>query len=107
MGHYFVIKGKENMAATVLSAHDRHGNRLPELEGERANVKLSSKYDLVDYMVQTSKGNVVRVVRSYSKKAKKYVFFVTNIEQNDIHGDIIADVYRIRWQQEIFHKGLK
>lgn len=107
MGHYFVIKGKENMAATVLSAHDRHGNRLPELEGKRVNVKLSSKYDLVDYMVQTSKGNVVRVVRAYSKKAKKYVFFVTNIEQNDIHGDIIADVYRIRWQQEIFHKALK
>lgn len=109
-GNFFIMKGFKNMAAEILSAHDQYGNELPELKGLKVSCELNSKlakYQLVDCMVKTAKGSIVRVVRSFNTKKKEYVYFVTNIPQDKVCAKIIAKAYRIRWQQEIFHKALK
>lgn len=109
-GNFFIMKGYKNMAAKILSAHDKYGNELTELKGSKVTCDLNpklEKYQLVDCMVKTSKGSIVRVVRSFNTKKKEYVYFVTNIPQDKVCANLIAKAYRIRWQQEIFHKALK
>ncbi len=76
---------------------DFEGMRLQDLELPRSNVDL-----LVE-----GKGHQLRLVIYYVRSKDVHVFLLTTLSHNTFPPSIVASLYRLRWQVELFFKECK
>lgn len=108
-GNKFLIKGKRNMAGTVLKAYDVNGRLRPKYTGRK--VSQLPKHLHLDLDVKLSNGQVIRVIQHVKTKSRNNTSPVTilrtNIPRKSIDLKQLFLIYRLRWQVELYAKYLK
>jgi len=89
-GIHFVIRLKANTVYTVVRE-----NPLPERK----------EHVLEDKIIRLSDGNEYRMVTVYDEVNEMYLELINNIEK--LAAETIGDIYRDRWQIEVFFRYLK
>ena len=105
----FLIKGKRNMAGTVLKAYDVNGRLRPKYTGRKVS-QLPIHLHL-DLDVKLRNGQVIRVIQHVKTKSRNNTSPVTilrtNIPRRSIDLNQLFLIYRLRWQVELYAKCLK
>ena len=109
--NYFIIKGKSNTAGTITSAKDLQGNIIPDCQGK----KVSQLPDNInaDLAVTSASGHNLRVVhhvnplKDANEDKDSFSNLRTNIPANVMNAEQIYQLYRLRWQIELFNKANK
>ena len=105
----FRIKGKLNMAGTVLKAFDVNGRSRPKYTGRKVSQLL--KHLHLDLDVKLKNGQIIRVIQHVKTKSRKNTSPVTilrtNIPRKSIDLNQLFLIYRLRWQVELYAKCLK
>jgi IS4 transposase len=119
-GGYFVSRMKSNANPTILSLNKgcnldeskikglKLSDVLKNLKGEAldAQIEVSYKKDIS----KNSKKLILeefRLVAIYNTEAEKYHVYITNISNELLIAQDIADLYRGRWEIELIFKELK
>jgi len=93
---FFIIRAKKNISITRMyskEADKKTGIRCDQI------IKLKNFYSKKHYPEK------LRRVKYYDEKTGKYYVFLTN--NFDLDATIIADLYKHRWQIELFFKWIK
>lgn len=95
-GSYFVIRAKKSLACQRL-----YSNTIDKNSGLRCDqiIKFSHFYATKKYP------DKLRRIKYFDEETKRYYVFLTN--DLNIEAKIIADLYKHRWQIEIFFKWIK
>ena len=105
----FLIKGKRNMAGTVLKAYDVNGRLRPKYTGRK--VSQLPKHLHLDLDVKLRNGQVIRVIQHVKTKSlnntSPVTILRTNIPRRSIDLNQLFLIYRLRWQVELYAKCLK
>ena len=93
---FFVTRAKDNLKATVVGQHSQ-----PNKKGVLADelIELQGFYSSQDYP------HPLRRIRYYDAETKKELVFLTN--NRKLAAITIAQIYKARWQIELFFKWLK
>jgi len=92
----FVTRAKDNLKYTVIGQHNQ-ANKKGVLSDEI--ISLSGYYQSKDYP------DKLRLIRYYDKETDKTLVFLTN--NFGLCALTIAQIYKARWQIEIFFKWIK
>jgi transposase len=95
-GAFFIVRAKSNFAFKRL-----YSRRVDKSTGLRCDqtVRLSNYYAAKDYP------DKLRRIKYFDKETNKYFVFLTN--DFNIEAEIITELYRNRWQIELFFKWIK
>jgi hypothetical protein len=93
---YFVTRAKDNLKCEVIGQHNQP-NKKGVLSDEI--ISLSGYYQNKDYP------DKLRLIRYYDKETDKTLVFLTN--NFGLCAITIAQIYKARWQIEIFFKWIK
>jgi hypothetical protein len=95
-GAYFVIRAKKS-----ISYERMYSNEVDKSNGLRSDqtIKLKNFYSKKHYPEK------LRRIKYYDAETKKYYIYLTNNFKVD--AKIIADLYKQRWQIELFFKWIK
>ena len=93
---YFIIRAKKSISATRL-----YSKKVDKLTGLRYDqiIKLNHFYSKKYYP------NKLRRVKYYDEETDQYYIYLTN--NFELEAIIIADLYKHRWQIELFFKWIK
>ena len=95
-GAFFVTRAKKNFVFQRL-----YSNQVNKNTGIRCDQTIR----LVNYQVAKKYPDKLRRIKYFDKETKKYFVFLTN--DFNIAAEIIADLYKHRWQIELFFKWIK
>ena len=105
----YIIKGKRNMAGTIIRAFKPNGKEATKHIGKK--VKDLPKNANLDMDVRLSNGEVIRVIQHVKPKQSRddnpVVLLRTNLPRKIACFEQIVKIYRIRWQVELDAKCLK
>lgn len=95
-GAFFVTRAKKNLSFQRL-----YSNKVDKTAGVRCDqiIKLKDFYTKRDYPEK------LRRIKYFDQETKRYYVFLTNDFNTD--AKIIADLYKNRWQVELFFKWIK
>lgn len=105
-GASFVCRAKSNLNPKILRVHEGLSERA--IGRHFKDVRLPKR--TVDFQAEFGTGKnrfVGRVVAFYVKKKRKHVLLITNLPADEAPADEIAEIYRLRWQEELFFKEIK
>lgn len=91
---YFVIQAKRNFKYQVLSS-----NKCQE------TIKADQRIRLTTRQARSAYPSELRRVKIYDKEQKRFIVLITNNHQ--LSSTIIGELYRARWQVELFFKWIK
>jgi len=93
---FFIIRAKKSISATRL-----YSNKVDKLTGLRCDqiIKLNHFYSRKDYPEK------LRSVKYYDEETNRYYIYLTN--NFELEAITIADLYKHRWQIELFFKWIK
>ena len=95
IGAYFVVRAKKNLQYTII----KWKRRLPK------NVLSDCTIELTTYKSSNDYPKRLRLVRYYDEEQDREFVFLTNATH--ISSLVIAELYKNRWQIELFFKWLK
>jgi len=95
IGAYFVVRAKKNLQYKVI----KWKRRLPQ------NVLSDSTIELTTYKSSKDYPKRLRLVRYYDEEQEREFVFLTNATH--ISSLLVAELYKNRWQIELFFKWLK
>ena len=95
IGAYFVVRAKKNLQYKVI----KWNRRLPQ------NVLSDSTIELTTYKSSKDYPKRLRLVRYYDEGQEREFVFLTNATH--ISSLLVAELYKNRWQIELFFKWLK
>ena len=108
-GNQFIIKGKKSMACKIKRAIDTDKNVVDTtLVGTKVS-KLPYKGNY-DCQVEKKNGSVIRVIKTHhatDNEEDKNTILRTSLNVKGVDIKVIYQLYRIRWQIELFNKCLK
>jgi hypothetical protein len=106
-GH-FLIRLRANLNPRVIKIH-RHGSRYRSLEGQllSAVIQQLPKGKRHDIDVERKDGWRARLILKWAGSKHGWIRLITNLERNDFDAAEILQVYRLRWQVELYYKELK
>jgi len=95
-GAFFVIRAKKNFAFKRLYSNrvDKDTGVRCDQVGRLANTQMRKKYP-----------DKLRRIKYYDEETDKYFVFLTN--NMDIEAEVVAKLYKHRWQIELFFKWIK
>ena len=93
---FFIVRAKSNIADKRI-----YSNKVDKTTG----IKYDQIIKLTGYKSKKSYPNHIRKIKYHDKKQDKtYVFMTNNLKLN---AKLIADLYKQRWQIELFFKWIK
>ena len=95
MDSFFVIRAKTNIKAKVL----KWKRRLPK------NIQSDCEIVLTGFYTQKSYPETIRLVRFWDEEDEREFIYLTNAKH--IQALQVAELYKNRWQVELFFKWLK
>ena len=95
MDSFFVVRAKTNIKARVL----KWKRRLPK------NILSDCEIELTGFYTQKSYPETIRLVRFWDEEDEREFVYLTNA--NHIPALQVAELYKNRWQVELFFKWLK
>ena len=95
MDSFFVVRAKTNIKARVL----KWKRRLPK------NILSDCEIELTGFYTQKSYPEMIRLVRFWDKEDEREFIYLTNAKH--IPALQVAELYKNRWQVELFFKWLK
>lgn len=95
MDSFFVVRAKTNIKARVL----KWRRRLPK------NILSDCEIELTGFYTQKSYPEMIRLVRFWDKEDEREFIYLTNAKH--IPALQVAELYKNRWQVELFFKWLK
>ncbi len=121
VGGYFVTRLSRSYKTHIVAENRRHRGRARQLMGSRFwSVLDGLKRQVIDvqgrfrihvrgYGGQRGRyeQQAFRVVGLWNPKLKQYCVFVTNLPADTYPAELIADLYRMRWEVELFYKTAK
>lgn len=93
---YFVTRAKDNLSYTVIGQHN-----LPNKKGVLSDEIIA----LRDYYSARNYPDNLRLIRYYDKETDKMLVFLTN--NFNLSSLTISQIYKARWQIEIFFRWIK
>lgn len=95
-GAFFVIRAKKNFAFKRIYSNrvDKSTGIRCDQVGRLANAQMKKKYP-----------DKLRRIKYYDEETDKYFVFLTN--NMDIKAEVVAQLYKYRWQIELFFKWIK
>lgn len=106
-GH-FLMRGKSDLNPRVLEVSHGRGKSLPHLSGRKLKeiTRRHCRTEVLDMKVEW-KYFSGRIIRRWFAEEKRFCCWVTNLSEKDFSADEIMQLYRTRWQIELFFKELK
>ena len=112
-GGSYIIRGKKGIKPEIERAYDQRGRRQKRLEGKPLNLKgLKGKHH--DFIVKwhCDDGSILRerllvLYKSGSTVKDKFTLLHTNLLRSKYRISAIVNLYRFRWQVELFFKQCK
>lgn len=95
MDSFFVVRAKTNIKAKVL----KWKRRLPK------NILSDCEIELTGFYTQKSYPEMIRLVRFWDEEDEREFIYLTNAKH--IPALQVAELYKNRWQVELFFKWLK
>lgn len=95
MDSFFVVRAKTNIKARVL----KWKRRLPK------NILSDCEIELTGFYTQKSYPETIRLVRFWDEEDEREFIYLTNAKR--IPALQVAELYKNRWQVELFFKWLK
>lgn len=95
MDSFFVVRAKTNIKARVL----KWKRRLPK------NILSDCEIELTGFYTQKSYPEMIRLVRFWDEEDEREFIYLTNAKH--IPALQVAELYKNRWQVELFFKWLK
>lgn len=95
-GAFFIIRAKKNMAWKRL-----YSKPTDKTEGLRCDQTIR----FTGYLARQRYPDNLRRIKYYDEETGKYYVFLTN--DRDIEAKLIPDLYKQRWQIELFFKWIK
>ena len=95
MDSFFVVRAKTNIKARVL----KWKRRLPK------NILSDCEIELTGFYTQKSYPETIRLVRFWDEEDEREFVYLTNAKH--IQALQVAELYKNRWQVELFFKWLK
>lgn len=95
MDSFFVVRAKTNIKAKVL----KWKRRLPK------NIQSDCEIELTGFYTQKSYPETIRLVRFWDEEDEREFIYLTNAKH--IPALQVAELYKNRWQVELFFKWLK
>jgi hypothetical protein len=95
-GAFFVIRGKENLKFKRLYSSPKD---------KETGIRADQVVELVTQKSKKAYPERLRRVSYYDKERKKRLVFISN--NFDISAKAVADIYKQRWQVELFFKWIK
>lgn len=95
MDSFFVVRAKTNIKAKVL----KWKRRLPK------NILSDCEIELTGFYTQKSYPETIRLVRFWDEEDEREFIYLTNAKH--IQALQVAELYKNRWQVELFFKWLK
>lgn len=95
MDSFFVVRAKTNIKARVL----KWKRRLPK------NILSDCEIELTGFYTQKSYPETIRLVRFWDEEDEREFIYLTNAKH--IQALQVAELYKNRWQVELFFKWLK
>jgi hypothetical protein len=105
-GASFVCRAKSNLNPKIVQVHE--GLSVRAIGKHFKDVRLPKR--TVDFRAEFGAGKdrfVGRVVAFYVKKKRKHVLLITNLPADEAPAETVAEIYRLRWQEELFFKEAK
>lgn len=93
---FFIVRAKKNLAFTRI--YSNANNKTIGIKSDQI-IKLSSEISAKNYP------DKLRRIHYYDKETDRYLIFLTN--NFSLSAITIADLYRSRWQVELFFKWIK
>lgn len=120
LGGFFVSRVKSGTNPIIKCIHRTHrgraipvvGERLQDVLGRLQRQVLDVEVE-VDYQARSYKGKrpgktlTLRLVGLWYPGERRYRLFFTNLSPDQASAQEVADLYRLRWQVELFFKELK
>lgn len=104
-GDHFVVRRKRNAVCRVLYDLELNQECKRNVFLEQMEQKTIGEQDL---LVMLEEGVVLRLIKYFDKDAKEYYYYFTSlIDANLWTKQDIRDIYRFRWQIEIFFRDIK
>lgn len=98
MDSFFVVRAKTNIKAKVL----KWKRRLPK---NIKNIQSDCEIELTGFYTQKSYPETIRLVRFWDEEDEREFIYLTNAKH--IPALQVAELYKNRWQVELFFKWLK
>lgn len=95
-GAFFVVRAKQNLKFKRLYSSPKD---------KEAGIRADQVVQLVTQKSKKAYPERIRRVSYFDKERKKRLFFITN--NFDISAKHVADIYKQRWQVELFFKWVK
>lgn len=93
---YFVVRHKKGMKYDIVSPHRESNDRKIYADN---HIKFTNRWAKIGYPDE------LRLVQYYSPEKNELLLFLTN--NFDLPGELIASVYKRRWDIELFFKWIK
>lgn len=93
---FFVLSSKDNMDFNILGQHKKITSK---------NVLSDDIIELGGFYTSFKYPEKLRKIRYYDEENKKELSFITNILT--LSAKTVADIYKTRWQVELFYKWIK
>jgi len=110
---FYIVRGKKNIKPIVVKAYDQRGRRQRKLEGRTLDLtKLKGQNYDMEVEWTCSKGTILSerfcvLYKRGPKNKKDFTLLHTNLKRSEFRISEIVNLYRYRWQIEIFFKECK
>lgn len=112
-GGFYIVRGKKNIRPLVVKAYDQRGRRQRNLEGRTLDIsKLKGKNYEMEVAWVGSDGTILNerlciLYKRGPRNKKEFTLLHTNLPRSEFRISEIVNLYRYRWQIEIFFKECK
>lgn len=110
-GNQYLVRGKSNAAGVIVKATSPDGTEHPEYAGKKVS-EIAGRQDL-DLLVKNKNGTVSRVMIYANPKVEdsddteRFVVLRTSLKHEFLNPFKLYNLYRMRWQIELFNKANK